>query len=119
MKEFDHISVINMNIVALIGIGEWMTKVFGPRGVKWNTEVTRGYPQLIIVMFEADMYKTLFDMKWESEYSIHASAEAAIYYWINTPQHISNVSNTVIGIARDTSARTQIKIEKGRHVVNE
>ena len=119
MKEFDYISVINMNIVALTGMREWMTNIFGRREVKWDIEVTRVYPQLIIVMFDSDKYKTLFDMKWESEYSIHASAEAAIHYWINTPQPISNVSITVIGIARDTSARTQIKIQKGEHVVNE
>ena len=120
MKEFDYISVINMNIVSLIGMGEWMTKVLGPRGIKWDSKVTQGYyPQLIIVMFESDKHKMLFDMKWGSEYSIHASAEAAIHYWINTPQHISNVSNTVISIARDTSARTQIKIQKGRYTANE
>jgi len=119
MKEFDYISVINMDILALIGISEWMTTVLGRRGIKWDTEVTRGYPQLIIVMFESDKYKTLFDMKWESEYSIHASAEAANHYWTNSyHQGILNASNTVLGIARDTSARTQIKIEKGRHVVN-
>ena len=120
MKEFDHISVIIMNTVALTGMGEWMTRILGQRGIKWDTEVTRGYyPQLTIVMFESDKYKTLFDMKWESEYSIHASAEAAIHYWANTPPHIPNVSTTVIAIARNTKARTQIKIQKGEHVVNE
>ena len=119
MKEFDHSSVTSMNIVALTGMREWMTRTFGRCGIKWDTEVTREYPQLIIVLFESDKYKMLFDMKWESEYLIHASSEAAIHYWVNTPQHISNVSNTVIGIARDTSARTQIKIQKGEYVVNE
>jgi len=120
MKEFDHSSVTSMNIVALTGMREWMTRTFGRCGIKWDTEVTREYPQLIIVLFESDKYKMLFDMKWESEYLIHASSEAAIQYWIDSYHKITlDSANTVIGIARDTSGRTQMKIEKGRYVASE